>query len=516
MRTVGLLLLAMLTASFSSAHALTLTSHFTTGSGLTAEELKSDQQWGQLFEIDTFDSITEISIDSVALYLYRQNMQNGKTITASIRSSWNGPILWESTIAANDVERDNSANQSTIHDVVNFAAPAATFLTETEYYLRVDTTSNEKVYIHYDEASSYSPGSLVNKDGVEEGSSKDLLFGIEGSYAVPEPSTALLFGLGLACWANVCGRRVKLMRLSVSVMLLLVVSLPTYAAVIQHTDTFDDLSDTPPDATWTVTGDPLHNGSGQLVFDEYYDAPARIQRTFGAGDFVADLSFSSVDFGIGGAYPKVIYHIVDFPDEFQVKLYETSPQTHPQDIRLNVKSKIDGVWQGDVNQVVGKLEDGFTWDLQVAYEEATKKYTVNSSTNGDPDIVVESPAFYASTVDRYEYIHLLAGTDPLALLDSYSMVSEPATLEGDFNMDGVIDSLDLGILLGNFGTTGTPETGELNGTAPVDSLDLGILLGSFGASPLAATAVPEPSTLVSLAGAILCGLAVRRRQPYGS
>ena len=86
----------------------------------------------------------------------------------------------------------------------------------------------------------------------------------------------------------------------------------------------------------------------------------------------------------------------------------------------------------------------------------------------------------------------------------------------DFNMDGVVDSLDLGILLGNFGTTGTPETGELNGTAPVDSLDLGILLGSFGASPLAATAVPEPSTLVSLAGAILCGLAVRRRQPYGS
>ena len=202
-----LLLVGSVMLVASSAHGLTLTGHFTTGSGLTAEELKSDQEWGQTFQIAPSGTITEANVDSVVLYLYRQNNQNGKTITASIRTSWNGASLWESTIAANDVEKDSSATQSVIHDAVNFSATAATLQASTLYYLRVDTTSNEKVYIHYDQDSSYSPGSLVNKDGVEEGSHKDLLFAIEGSYPIPEPSTALLLCLGLAGWAH--ARRVN-------------------------------------------------------------------------------------------------------------------------------------------------------------------------------------------------------------------------------------------------------------------------------------------------------------------
>lgn len=195
-----LLLLSFVLIS-SSARAATLTGHFTTGSGLTAEELKSDQSWGQTFQIDPSGTIAEASIDSVVLWLYRQQDQNNKTITASIRASWNGPALWESTIAANGIEKDSSADQSAIHDAVNFVAVPATLLADTEYYLRVETTASEKVYIHYDQESSYSPGSLVNKDGVKEGSSKDLLFGIEGAYAVPEPSTVVLLGLCLVGWA---------------------------------------------------------------------------------------------------------------------------------------------------------------------------------------------------------------------------------------------------------------------------------------------------------------------------
>ena len=51
---------------------------------------------------------------------------------------------------------------------------------------------------------------------------------------------------------------------------------------------------------------------------------------------------------------------------------------------------------------------------------------------------------------------------------------------GDLNVDGVIDTADLGILLGQFGTAG-PEA-DLNGDGVVDTADLGILLGVFGTS----------------------------------
>jgi uncharacterized protein (DUF2141 family) len=48
----------------------------------------------------------------------------------------------------------------------------------------------------------------------------------------------------------------------------------------------------------------------------------------------------------------------------------------------------------------------------------------------------------------------------------------------DINNDGVIDTADLGILLGVFGTP--DPAADLNGDGIVDTADLGILLGEFG------------------------------------
>ena len=66
----------------------------------------------------------------------------------------------------------------------------------------------------------------------------------------------------------------------------------------------------------------------------------------------------------------------------------------------------------------------------------------------------------------------------------------------DLNMDGFVDSLDLGILLSNWNTTTTLDQGELDGTPPVDGLDLGILLSAWNPPPLAGTSVPEPSSIL--------------------
>ncbi len=80
------------------------------------------------------------------------------------------------------------------------------------------------------------------------------------------------------------------------------------------------------------------------------------------------------------------------------------------------------------------------------------------------------------------------------------------TVTADLNMDGFVDGLDLGILLGNFETIAAPSGGELNGTDPVDGLDLGILLGNWDVQTLGAvSSLPEPTgwALLSL-GSIFC------------
>ncbi|MGP1345737.1 MAG: agmatine deiminase family protein [Phycisphaerales bacterium] len=53
--------------------------------------------------------------------------------------------------------------------------------------------------------------------------------------------------------------------------------------------------------------------------------------------------------------------------------------------------------------------------------------------------------------------------------------------EGDINGDGFVDSDDLGLLLGAFGTSVEPGTGgDITGDGLVNSDDLGVLLGAFG------------------------------------
>ena len=83
---------------------------------------------------------------------------------------------------------------------------------------------------------------------------------------------------------------------------------------------------------------------------------------------------------------------------------------------------------------------------------------------------------------------------------------------GDTNLDGKVNSIDLGELLSNFNATAdvTYGDGELNLDGLVNSLDLGLLLSEFGfdsASPAAsAAAVPEPASATMLTFAML-GLA---------
>ena len=92
---------------------------------------------------------------------------------------------------------------------------------------------------------------------------------------------------------------------------------------------------------------------------------------------------------------------------------------------------------------------------------------------------------------------------------------------GDLNLDGDVNSLDLGVLLNNFGSAdGLPPAGvgwpggDVDADGMVDSVDLGQLLNNFGFTSAAAVAsVPEPSgvhlLLLGLVG--FAALRVKRR-----
>ena len=67
-----------------------------------------------------------------------------------------------------------------------------------------------------------------------------------------------------------------------------------------------------------------------------------------------------------------------------------------------------------------------------------------------------------------------------ARLDMTVMTIDP--LVGDLNLDGVVDTADLGLLIGAFGTN--DPTADINGDMIVDTADLGLLIGNFGASIL--------------------------------
>lgn len=91
---------------------------------------------------------------------------------------------------------------------------------------------------------------------------------------------------------------------------------------------------------------------------------------------------------------------------------------------------------------------------------------------------------------------------------------------GDANLDGSVDSTDLGLLLNNFGQSGGNAGlwggGDTDDSGNVDSTDLGLLLNNFNFTSAAAlgASVPEPNS--SVLCLILAGLMFTTRRPNRS
>lgn len=84
---------------------------------------------------------------------------------------------------------------------------------------------------------------------------------------------------------------------------------------------------------------------------------------------------------------------------------------------------------------------------------------------------------YNSTI-QYAYIYGYASVTGAAEIPADPGQWIRLVCIGDLNSDGAIDTADLGILIGQFGTSG-PDA-DLNADGIVDTADLGILIGAFG------------------------------------
>ena len=212
---------------------------------------------------------------------------------------------------------------------------------------------------------------------------------------------------------------------------------------------------------WTEWGNPAFNGSGQyvqtsLTTGDGYEADVLqgdgIYRTIGAGDFVMNLSLSSVDMdppngGWRVYFMKVIDGAVtagtgqdwDYTEYIQPNLDSWfNTNTEWGALGENTTLWVDAEaaqWSGYSSYSLGEVTD---FELQLIWDEPTKEFTLNWSANdGDESGSWTSDSGYsASTANRTELFYVDASmadhayyVNAMAIeLDSYNLTPEPATI----------------------------------------------------------------------------------------
>ena len=145
---------------------------------------------------------------------------------------------------------------------------------------------------------------------------------------------------------------------------------------------------------------------------------------------------------------------------------------------------------------------------------------LSGANDGTPVLIAEGMSWYQTAAPETGsaltflafFQNSTAATGASWLLDEVYLQTPgagPEPLAGDLNGDGAVNSGDLDLVRGNWGSTVEPNSsGDANGDGYVNSADLDIVRGNWGAT--AGAAVPEPGTCLLMLLAAFA-LAVRRK-----
>jgi|GEM_PF-2484826 len=122
---------------------------------------------------------------------------------------------------------------------------------------------------------------------------------------------------------------------------------------------------------------------------------------------------------------------------------------------------------------------------------------------------------FTSPLAAGDYVFWVNQTEPSPTQYRFDLVVDPATLTGDANADGAVNTMDFNILAGNFGQNlSGVANGDFDTDGYVGSTDFNVLAANYGkvqpGNGLAVT-VPEP-VCVSLPAMTATALLIRRRR----
>jgi endonuclease/exonuclease/phosphatase family metal-dependent hydrolase len=144
------------------------------------------------------------------------------------------------------------------------------------------------------------------------------------------------------------------------------------------------------------------------------------------------------------------------------------------------RDRTDSTWSTPAHPLTGDTStqgsssklDFICWQDSIA---TARRQVIFRSSNGWP---VGTP--YPAPIDTYPPNAALISTtasDHRPVIIDFILPLAPPACPADLNGDMVIDTADLGILIGQFGGMGSAD---INGDGTVDTADLGILIGVFG------------------------------------